>query len=155
MLHWWEPTKSLKWYAMEASLVRTMLYKFGKASLRAWSPHHRSCQNIILEPSHTSNLVWLENIPNPLLYSSITPPIWPINLIRTPPTSWATKFRIHHNYPQNLSLMHIASTNSGPPTLPQKLENKPWTSLPGEIWTLHLAHSKRNLIATSLCGLQH
>ena len=53
--------------AIEASLVQARLDKIGKATLRATSPHHWSCQKLILVPSLTSNLVKLEKLPHPFL----------------------------------------------------------------------------------------
>jgi hypothetical protein len=52
-----------------------MSYKPRKASLRGISSHHTSSQNLILDPSPRTSLVWLLNKLHPFLmfFQSLTP----------------------------------------------------------------------------------
>jgi hypothetical protein len=50
-------TRNLQRSAIEASLTQAIPNKFRNGSLRVRSPHHWSCQNLILESPPTSNLV--------------------------------------------------------------------------------------------------
>jgi hypothetical protein len=66
-LHWLETLKNSKLAAIEASFAPAIPTKTGKASLRTVSPHHRSCQNLFIAPSLTSNLEKIENVSHPFL----------------------------------------------------------------------------------------
>jgi hypothetical protein len=59
--HWIESPKCSKLSATATSFTRAIPNKAGKATLRVTSPHHKSCQKLILEPSPKTNLVNRDN----------------------------------------------------------------------------------------------
>jgi hypothetical protein len=46
-------------------LTSQILNNSGKVTFRGWSPHYKSCQNLIFDPSPTSYLTNLEKTPHP------------------------------------------------------------------------------------------
>jgi len=59
--------RELKVICHRSILKASMLYNFENPTLKSCSPHHTSCQKLIMEPSPTSNLAYLENSSKPLL----------------------------------------------------------------------------------------
>jgi hypothetical protein len=70
---WNESPKSSSLSATTTSYSRVMPNKAGKTTLRALSPHYKSCQKLILAPSPTTNLVKRENESQPFLMFFYTP----------------------------------------------------------------------------------
>jgi len=65
--HLIEPPKTSILSATEASFTRAIPKRSSKTSFRTVSPHYKSCQNLILPRSPTSNLAKLEKVFHPFL----------------------------------------------------------------------------------------
>jgi len=98
-----DPPKLSKLSATDASFTRAMPKRSGNTSFRIESSHHKSCQNLILLPSPTSNLRSLEKFSQPFL----------INFHNPTPNAPATS-REHHPphklpYLESTTTLHQAS----------------------------------------------
>ena len=63
IFHYKTPLKTCIWYATHASLHYAILNSSKKVTFKGWSPHHKSCQNLILDPSFTYQKLILDPSP--------------------------------------------------------------------------------------------
>jgi len=138
--HWLEPSKISILSTTQASFTRAIPNKVGKATLRVVSPHHKSCQKLILEPSPTINKVNLEKEYQHYLMFFHTP------TLKAPVSSREHYLPHRLLYLESTTTLHLASLSDPKchshfpsrarlnalkfliPTLPQKLESRPCPS---------------------------